>query len=132
MVTELKTILNYRLLNITEISKIIGVSRPTIYAWIDGKEPCLANFLKLYLLADNLKTINDANIPRINRLIRRPLFDGLSMLDILENCDGIPKDYIARLKNIAIAEELARKKQKGFDKMAATVNFNTAVYMCDY
>lgn len=135
MITELETIREYGLLNTSEVAKIIGVSRPTVYAWIEGKEPCPANVLKLCLLADNLRKIVEANISRANNLIKRPLFDGVSILDILIKGDGIPEDHITRLKTIATSEEVARKKQKGFPEMTTTVDqvaCNTAVYTCDY
>jgi transcriptional regulator with XRE-family HTH domain len=35
----------------TEISRICGVSRPTVYAWIDGKEPKTENLNKIKNLA---------------------------------------------------------------------------------
>lgn len=135
MITELETIREYGLLNTSEVAKIIGVSRPTVYAWIEGKEPCPANVLKLCLLADNLRKIVEANISRASNLIKRPLFDGVSIIDILERGELIPADRIDKLKNISDKEEFARKKQKGFGKNMSTVDqlsCNTAVYTCDY
>lgn len=72
-------------INKSELAEALRVSRPTLYEWLDGKEPATANQLRLTCL---LRLISRAGVssktPLNNRLVRHPLRDGeLSLLEVL-------------------------------------------------
>lgn len=72
-------------LNKTLLAEVLGVSRPTLYDWLDGKEPNLGNAQRLaslvQLLANAGVTAADSISPRF---VRQPLNDGEpTLLDLL-------------------------------------------------
>jgi hypothetical protein len=73
-------------LNKTVLAEMLGVSRPTLYDWLEGKEPNAANARRLttlvQLLADAGVTAADALSPRF---VRESLDDGQpALLDLLK------------------------------------------------
>lgn len=72
-------------LNKSQLADVLGVSRPTLYDWFDGKEPNAANAERLEAL---LRLISRAGVtgtrPLNARFVRRPLREsGPSLLDAL-------------------------------------------------
>lgn len=99
-------------LNTSDLAAILNVSRPTIYAWLDGQEPKpekIPYIQKLSLGAQRMKALN---IIRIDSLVRRPIFNGSSFIDKLKNEEDITP-YLEILKKLSDKEVNARKIQKG-------------------
>ena len=99
-------------LNMSDLANILNVSRPTIYAWLDGQEPKpekLSYIQKLSLGAERIKTLN---IVRIDSLVRRPIFNGSSFIDKLKNDEDI-SPYLEILKKLSDKEASGRNIQKG-------------------
>jgi transcriptional regulator with XRE-family HTH domain len=85
-------------LNKTQFAEVLGVSRPTLYDWLDGKEPNVANARRLTsllkLLADAGVTAADSLSPRF---VREALNDGEpSLLDLLKD-DTLDEARVAKL-----------------------------------
>lgn len=99
-------------LNTSDLAVILGVTRPTIYAWLEGQGPKIDSILhikKLFFIAAELKQFN---IPRMDTIIRRPIFEGgYSILDKLRANEDL-KEYFPFLKSIAEKEALNRKIHK--------------------
>jgi DNA-binding XRE family transcriptional regulator len=99
-------------LNTSDLANIFDVSRPTIYAWLDNnQEPKPETTSKLYnlvRLADEFKSLG---LSRPDSLVKRPIFDGYSLLDKLINGNNII-DFFEQLKIIDQKEYSARMKKK--------------------
>lgn len=73
-------------LNKSQLAEVLGVSRPTLYDWLDGKEPKAANAQRLAALVQILASagVNPAN-SLSPRFVRQPLSDrAKSLLDLLK------------------------------------------------
>jgi hypothetical protein len=102
-------------INMSDLASILWVTRPTVYAWLAGQEPKGEAVIRIQHLSRIADKIHGANIIRLDKLIHRPVLNGLSMLDILKT-DEDPTSAIAILKAIANKEEQTRHEQKGSGK----------------
>lgn len=103
-------------LNTSELAAVLDVTRPTVYAWLEGsqepKPEAVNHIRKISQVADKFRCLN---ISRIDSLIRRPIFNGRSLLDKLKANEEIVNDLFT-LKILADKENQARKASKGSDK----------------
>lgn len=92
-------------LNKTQLADVLGVSRPTLYDWLDGKEPNAANAQRLtglvQLLARAGITAADSISPRF---VRESLDDGEPSLLELLKADTFDEARVT--KALAQAKEL--------------------------
>jgi hypothetical protein len=117
-------------LNKSLLAEVVGVSRPTLYDWLDGKEPSVANARRLTSLAQLLAnagvTAADALSPR---LVRESLNDGEPSLLELLKADALDEERVARvlaeaksLKDEADSARIAREdrlRSLGFEEPTA-------------
>jgi transcriptional regulator with XRE-family HTH domain len=100
-------------LSITDLASLLGVTRPTIYAWIQGKqEPkpeMLARIQELYVVAQAAEALA---LPRMNRLVRRPLASGPSLLVRLQRGDADAEAALMELAEMASREESQRQQSR--------------------
>lgn len=85
-------------LNKTQFAEVLGVSRPTLYDWLEGKEPNAANARRLTTLA---KLLADAGVTAADslspRFVREALNDGEpSLLDLLK-ADMLDETRVAKV-----------------------------------
>ena len=100
-------------LNKTLLAEVLGVSRPTLYDWLEGQEPNAANAQRLRslvrLLANAGVTAADALSPRF---VREALNDGEpSLLDLLK-ADTIDEARVAKVLREAKALEDAAENER--------------------
>lgn len=85
-------------LNKTQLAVVLGVSRPTLYDWLDGKEPNAANAQRLIglllLLGSAGVTAADSLSPRF---VRESLDDGEPSLLELLKADTLDEARVAKL-----------------------------------
>jgi len=95
-------------INKSQLAKILGVTRPTLYSWFDGTTPSSENSDRLLLLLHIIsKTEVSGTTPINNRFIRQPLSaEGNSILDILQNDQW---DEASILELLSKAKELSDK-----------------------
>lgn len=91
-------------LNKTLLAEVLRVSRPTLYDWLEGKEPNPANAQRLTTLVQLLVNSGVTAADAIStRFVRQPLSEGEpSLLDLLK-ADPLDRPGIAR----AVAEAKA-------------------------
>lgn len=104
-------------LTVTDLARLMDTSRPTVYAWLNGQEPRPEVHTRLIGLERQAKDIAVYDLPRINKLIRRPLHCGGSLLDRLQKGDPL-QPALEELQNLAQREHSRRTRHKG--KVIAT------------
>ncbi|MDR1582799.1 MAG: hypothetical protein LBS55_05995 [Prevotellaceae bacterium] len=106
---QIKFIKEVMCLNMSQVAELFGVTRPTAYAWLDGRESGRGETAgKIMRLAVEVKKIENMDIPRIDLLIKRPIFGEKSMLDLLRECKDITEE-LRTLKKIGDKEETTRR-----------------------
>lgn len=108
---QLNYVRNVFCFNISELADIFGVTRPTIYSWINGTElkpEVSAKMTKLVNLASYLEKLN---ISRFDTLLHRPIFNGISLFDKVKNGEDI-KEPLRQIKEISEKEVSVRKENK--------------------
>ena len=99
-------------LNMSQMAELMEVTRPTAYRWLDGKESDRGETAgKIKSLAVETKKIKDMNIPRVDLLLKRPLFEGKSLFDLLIENKDISHE-LEELKSIGDREEETRQSSK--------------------
>jgi len=101
-------------LSITDLARVLDVSRPTIYAWMKGEtEPRSELWPRLREMEQLASQAEAYSLPRPARLVRRPLADGASLLDRLLTGREVEEAHLQALADLARTEELQRAKPKG-------------------
>jgi transcriptional regulator with XRE-family HTH domain len=102
-------------ITMSDLAAVLGVSRPTAYAWLEGQEPKPEAMMRIQRLSRAADEFNCANITRLDKLVHRPILDGRSLLDLLK-ADEDPLLALAKLKEIGEKEALTRRESKGSGK----------------
>ncbi len=109
-------------LNVSDLASVLGVSRPTVYAWLDGDEPSPENYTQVARLKRVADEIDRLTITRVDKLLKRPIFDGLSFFDKL-NVTEEALECLPLLKQLADKERAARGAPKGSGKTQSNDGF---------
>ncbi|WNN90819.1 hypothetical protein [Gloeocapsopsis dulcis] len=102
-------------ISMSDLASILGVTRPTVYAWLAGQEPKGEAVIRIQQLSRAADKFNQANIIRLDKLVHRPILNGRSLLDILKT-DEDPLEALATIKAIADKEAQTRRESKGANK----------------
>ena len=102
-------------INMSDLASVLGVTRPTVYAWLAGQEPKGEAVMRIQQLSCTADKFKRENIIRLDRLVHRPILNGHSLLDILKT-DEDPIAALATLKVIADKEAQTRREPKGAGK----------------
>lgn len=102
-------------INMSDLASVLGVTRPTVYAWLAGQEPKEEATIRIQQLSRTADKFNEANIIRLDKLVHRPILDGRSLLDILKANED-PIAVLPALKAIANKEAKTRYESKGSSK----------------
>lgn len=102
--------------SMSDLAVILGVTRPTAYAWLKGNELkqefTITRIRQLSSIADGVKAMN---IERMDKLIHRPIFKGESLFDLLKT-DKDPSTLLHSLKEISEKEAKTRQESKSSGK----------------
>ncbi len=112
---ELQYIRQQLCLNMSDLASLLGVSRPTAYAWLAGDEPKEDNYTNIVRLSRVASQFEGLDIAHLERLMRRPIFGGRSLLDKLRAAEDVD-DCIPVLIELADREAAARSSPKGSGK----------------
>lgn len=117
-------------LSITELADLLHVSRPTVYAYLEGKQqPQLENRQRLERLAQYAKQVQTLALD-LTFLIKRPLFDGRSLLDLLKD-DELSISLQNILKDLKMEQERLRTQREKLKADFAQRPFITDDYLPD-
>jgi DNA-binding transcriptional regulator YiaG len=98
-------------INMSELASILGVTRPTAYAWLEGQEPKADAVSYIQQLSHTADKIKLANIIQLDQLIRRPVLNGRSLLDLIKANED-PSEILQVLKSISEKEAKTRSESK--------------------
>ena len=102
-------------LNMSDLASLLGVTRPTAYAWLEGQEPKAEATKRIQQLSCTADEIKKMNLSRLDKLVHRPILDGRSLFDLLKS-DEEPLTAIVALKSLAAKEAQIRREPKGSGK----------------
>lgn len=108
-------------INMSDLASVLGVTRPTVYAWLEGQEPKIESVKHIQRLSHIADEINRADIVRLDKLVHRPILEGRSLLDILKS-DEDPVKALTILKALADKEDRTRRESKGSGKNLRSLN----------
>ena len=119
-------------LNMSDLACVLGVTRPTVYAWLAGQEPKPETLTHIRRISRTAEEVKGLKIPRVENLIHRPILGGYSLLDKLKANED-PLAYLGMFKTFADKELHSRRAQKGsgkhkssFDEVAS--NYSTPTH----
>jgi transcriptional regulator with XRE-family HTH domain len=112
---QLRLIRDTLSLSMSDLAAVMGVSRPTIYAWLEGDEPNLDNQKALTRLWKVAKELGERQIERCDKLIKRPIFEGQTLLDKLKANQEV-SDCLDVIQAISEREAQERRTPKGSGK----------------
>lgn len=112
---QLQFIRQHLCLTMSDLASLLGVSRPTAYAWLGGDEPKGDNYANIVRLSRIAGQFEALNLAHLDRLLRRPVFEGRSLLDRLKAEEDI-SDCLPFLKALAAKEATSRRAPKGSGK----------------
>ncbi len=103
-------------INMSDLATVFAVTRPTIYAWLEGRqEPKPEAVKRIQQLSSAADVFGQANIKRLDKLLQRPILDGRSLLDMLKANED-PLAVLPLVKEISEKEAKTRREQKGSGK----------------
>jgi transcriptional regulator with XRE-family HTH domain len=101
--------------SMSDLADILGVTRPTAYAWIEGNEPTLEVITRIHRLSRIADRVKGMNIRRMDKLIHRPIINEESLFDLLKT-DKDPSFLLESLREISEKEARTRRESKSSGK----------------
>lgn len=102
-------------INMSDLASVLGVTRPTVYAWLGGQEPKGEAIVRIQQLSHVADKFSQENISRLDKLVHRPILNGRSLLDILKT--GVdPIEALPIIKSVADKEARVRRESKSSGK----------------
>ena len=102
-------------IDMSDLAILLGITRPTVSAWLKGDEPKPEAVLRIQSLSTIADRVKHMNISRLDKLVHRPLSNGCSLFDILKT-DADPTEVLASLHAIDAKEAQTRRESKSSGK----------------
>lgn len=96
-------------LAVSDIAEWMGVTRPAVYGWLKDVHPQPKTARQLAALSTAVKPIADLKLHRSDHVIKRPLFDGRSALDLLRSGQSLSTEQLLALHDLDAREERQRQ-----------------------
>jgi hemerythrin-like domain-containing protein len=110
-------ILNVLSIDIYELAAMFGVELSDVVDWYSEKCDCDEIFKLIQGISNIADKIDELNIPQIGLFIRRPIFDGNSLLSLIKEQKDSPEivndlnQALAKIKSLADEKKSARKNR---------------------
>jgi transcriptional regulator with XRE-family HTH domain len=118
-VKSIRKILDIFNISYADLASLLNVQRLTIYRFLTGEEA--TEDQQAFLDYVEGAAIYLAHTTRIDTLIKRPIFDNKSLLDLLKTHKA-DISHLLKIKELAIKEETARNTKKGSGKTLLPLN----------
>jgi DNA-binding transcriptional regulator YiaG len=102
-------------ISMSDLASILGITRPTAYAWLEGQEPKPDAVIRIQQLSRTADEVKQMHISRLDKMVHRPILNGRSLLDMLKADENLSQ-ALAKLKAIADKEAQSRTEPKGSGK----------------
>ena len=96
-------------LNVVKLAVLFNVTRPTVYAWIAGKEPRSDKFDRIRFASRIATSLQSLCPLKMKSLMHRPIFDSKSMFDKMVTGDVSESD-IQTIKSLYEKERASRRR----------------------
>lgn len=96
-------------LTVSEIADWMGVTRPAVYGWLKNVQPQPDTAKLLANVGAAADSIAALKLQRPDHVIKRPLFNGRSALDVLRSGDRLSHEDLETLKELDRREEVQRQ-----------------------
>lgn len=107
-------------LSVSDLAAVLGVTRPTVYAWMkDESEPRTEAWKRLRELEQVALQAERYELPRVARLVRRPLLREGSLLERLISGQAVSDEHWQLLAEVARSEEEQRGKVRSREQRSA-------------
>lgn len=107
--------------SITDLAELLGVTRPTVYAWMKGADVRLDHVSRvdgLVLIAQELELAGIENLPK---LFKRKLSSGVTLMELVRSAQ--PFDHLLpELAALSGAESRQRAQRKGGQHIRSTAD----------
>lgn len=112
-------------LNKSQLARILGVTRPTVYSWLQGKEPDAANTGRLHTLLRSLSLASVSGTMPLNaRFVRqRPETGEPSLLELLSEEEPASDRIVEALKAVRRLGDLADQEQAALEERLRSRGF---------
>ncbi len=107
----IRKVMSSLFLNITDISRILHVSRPTVYSYLNKETKYVSDNSshKLEYLETQCRSILECKCPFLQNFIKKPLLNSKSILDALVNEEEL-SPYLDKLSAMSL-DMLARREK---------------------
>jgi len=96
-------------LTVSDIAEWMSVTRPTVYSWLKDVQPQPETALKLAEVARVTRGVAALNLDRPDFVLKRPLFDGQSALDVMRAGKPLSNEQMAMLTALDTRESEQRR-----------------------
>lgn len=96
-------------LTVSEIADWMGVTRPAVYGWLKNVQPQPDTARLLANVGAAADSIAALKLQRPDHVIKRPLFNGRSALDVLRSGERLSQEDLETLKELDGREETQRQ-----------------------
>ena len=102
-------------LNIAQLAVLFNVTRPTVYAWVAGKQPRADKFARIRFASRIAMSLQSLSPLKMKSLMHRPVFESRSLFDKMVQGDVSESD-IQTIKSLHEKNLKALRTPKGLGK----------------
>lgn len=96
-------------LTVSEIADWTGVTRPTVYSWLKDVQPQPETLRLIARVGATTTALSNLKLHRPDHIIKRPLFNGRSALDVLRDGELLTSEQLTTLKDLDQREQTRRQ-----------------------
>lgn len=123
VIDELREIKDEMGLNLSQLSKVLGVSRPQLYKWLEGEVRPQREQVnrRIRMLSDLTKDLPEGHAKFFGKLVNRYVSERKSLMDVLSDPHLNAKDFSDAYAAISSDIELLQRKSSSSGNPASSV-----------